>query len=74
MWGWVIFLGGCLVGMALFRTAYMVGYAVGASGRDYYHQRSDSLERVVRDGICVRLPGSSRCEWRIPRDTVRGTR
>ncbi len=70
--GWVLLCLGWLACGMIVGIAFKVGYEVGNQGAGHWRQEADSLRRVMRDGICVRLPQGRGCEWVIPRDTVRG--
>lgn len=70
--GWALLVAGFLLCAAFVTVTFKVGYVVGNQGAAHWRQEADSLRRLMREGICVRTPGSNRCEWMIPRDTVRG--
>lgn len=70
-WGWLLLVAGFIVCAAFVTVAWKVGYEVGNQGARHWRQEADSLRRLMRDGICVKRPRSNRCEWMIPRDTVR---
>lgn len=72
--GWILLCVGWLACGAFLTLAFKVGYEVGNQGARHWQAEADSLRRVMREGTCVRMPGSSRCEWVIARDTIRGRR